>query len=133
MAFCASNRPVRAARIRRAARPTEDRREAGRGAMTLGTWASWAAAWLAQRTSARRPGAPIGLSWDSSGGTGRGAGLLIFGIYWGTVSVSRREGPAMTRELDLKKKLQILMSLAAGARDGPPPPRLRHAGESGAL
>ncbi len=38
----------------------------------------------------------------------------------------------MTRELDLKKKLQILMSLAAGDRDGPPP-RLRHAGEAGAL
>ena len=35
--------------------------------------------------------------------------------------------------LDLKRKLQILMSLAAGDRDGPPPPRLRNAGEAGAL
>jgi predicted DNA-binding helix-hairpin-helix protein len=40
----------------------------------------------------------------------------------------------MKGELDLKQKLQILMSLAAGDRDGPPPPpRLRHAQGVGAL
>ena len=45
----------------------------------------------------------------------------------------------MPRELELTEKLEILMSLAAEDREGPPqaarplPPRLRHAGEAGAL
>ena len=45
----------------------------------------------------------------------------------------------MTRELDLTEKLDILMTLAAEDREGPPqspkalPPRLRHAGDAGAL
>jgi predicted DNA-binding helix-hairpin-helix protein len=45
----------------------------------------------------------------------------------------------MPRELELAEKLEILMSLAAEDREGPPespralPPRLRHAGEAGAL
>jgi len=45
----------------------------------------------------------------------------------------------MPRELELAEKLDILMSLAAEDREGPPesqralPPRLRHAGEAGAL
>lgn len=45
----------------------------------------------------------------------------------------------MTRELDLTEKLDILMTLAAEDREGPPqspralPPRLRHIGEAGAL
>ena len=45
----------------------------------------------------------------------------------------------VTRELDLTEKLDILMTLAAEDREGPPqspkalPPRLRHAGEAGAL
>jgi predicted DNA-binding helix-hairpin-helix protein len=43
------------------------------------------------------------------------------------------------RELELSEKLEILMSLAAEDREGPPgaqqplPPRLRHAGDAGAL
>ncbi|HEX3234938.1 MAG TPA: radical SAM protein [Gemmatimonadales bacterium] len=41
-------------------------------------------------------------------------------------------GAAMKGVLDLKSKLQILMALAAGDRDGPPP-RLRHAQKVGAL
>ena len=45
----------------------------------------------------------------------------------------------MPRELELSEKLEILMSLAAEDREGPPetarplPPRLRHAADSGAL
>jgi predicted DNA-binding helix-hairpin-helix protein len=45
----------------------------------------------------------------------------------------------MARELELAEKLEILMSLAAEDREGPPeadrqlPPRLRHASEAGAL
>jgi predicted DNA-binding helix-hairpin-helix protein len=45
----------------------------------------------------------------------------------------------MPRELELTEKLEILMSLAAEDREGPPeargqlPPRLRHASEAGAL
>jgi predicted DNA-binding helix-hairpin-helix protein len=45
----------------------------------------------------------------------------------------------MVRELELTEKLEILMSLAAEDREGPPqaervlPPRLRHAGDAGAL
>ena len=45
----------------------------------------------------------------------------------------------MLRELDLTEKLDILMTLAAEDREGPPqspkalPPRLRHIGEAGAL
>jgi predicted DNA-binding helix-hairpin-helix protein len=45
----------------------------------------------------------------------------------------------MLRELDLTEKLDILMSLAAEDREGPPetarplPPRLRHANDAGAL
>ena len=45
----------------------------------------------------------------------------------------------MRRELELGEKLEILMSLAAEDREGPPesaralPPRLRHAADSGAL
>jgi predicted DNA-binding helix-hairpin-helix protein len=45
----------------------------------------------------------------------------------------------MARELELAEKLEILMSLAAEDREGPPetpralPPRLRHAAEAGAL
>ena len=46
----------------------------------------------------------------------------------------------MARELELTEKLNILMSLAAEDREGPPqaaptllPPRLRHAGDAGAL
>ena len=45
----------------------------------------------------------------------------------------------MPRDLELAEKLDILMSLAAEDREGPPesskalPPRLRHAGEAGAL
>ena len=45
----------------------------------------------------------------------------------------------MRTELELSEKLEILMSLAAEDREGPPesqrtlPPRLRHAGEAGAL
>lgn len=45
----------------------------------------------------------------------------------------------MARELELSEKLEILMSLAAEDREGPPqaakplPPRLRHAGDVGAL
>jgi len=45
----------------------------------------------------------------------------------------------MPRELELSEKLEILMSLATEDREGPPqamrplPPRLRHAGEAGAL
>jgi predicted DNA-binding helix-hairpin-helix protein len=35
--------------------------------------------------------------------------------------------------LELKKKLDILMGLARDDRDGPPPPRLRHTGDAGAL
>jgi predicted DNA-binding helix-hairpin-helix protein len=69
-----------------------------------------------------------------SGGHARPTGsLLIFGVYSGTVSVTATEGADMKGGLDLKRKLQILMSLAAGDRDGPPPPRLRNAGEVGAL
>lgn len=47
--------------------------------------------------------------------------------------------PSMPRELDLTEKLDILMTLAAEDREGPPqspkalPPRLRHVGEAGAL
>jgi predicted DNA-binding helix-hairpin-helix protein len=44
---------------------------------------------------------------------------------------------AVVRELELSEKLEILMSLAAEDREGPPeaplPPRLRHANEAGAL
>jgi predicted DNA-binding helix-hairpin-helix protein len=46
---------------------------------------------------------------------------------------------AVVRELELTEKLEILMSLAAEDREGPPetakplPPRLRHAGDAGAL
>jgi predicted DNA-binding helix-hairpin-helix protein len=46
----------------------------------------------------------------------------------------------VVRELELSEKLEILMSLAAEDREGPPgaeqrplPPRLRHAGDAGAL
>ena len=45
----------------------------------------------------------------------------------------------MVRELELSEKLEILMSLAAEDREGPPeaqrqlPPRLRHANDAGAL
>jgi predicted DNA-binding helix-hairpin-helix protein len=45
----------------------------------------------------------------------------------------------MVRELELTQKLEILMSLAGDDREGPPvaervlPPRLRHAGDAGAL
>src|SRR6476619_7968197 len=60
--------------------------------------------------------------------------LLRFGICSGTVDPSRPEAAFMLHVPDLARKLDTLISLAQDDREGPPPPpRLRHARQSGSL
>src|SRR4030095_12145952 len=64
---------------------------------------------------------------------------LDFRALFGNTPFGAANGGGMTRELDLTEKLDILMTLAGEDREGPPqspkalPPRLRHAGDAGAL